>query len=220
MNLPDLLYWRYSTKKFDPSKKISAKDRDIIMDMLQMSPSGTNIQSWHFYVASEESGKEILAKSASEHFSYMRPKLMEASMLILYCSRTQIDDEYMHALLEAETKAGRYTSEEQKQKLFEARNNSANIHRKLGDFQSWLDMQVYLNLGGLLMGVANLGIDALTLEGLNFKALDEDLGLTEKQLKPLAMVSLGYRANDDDNRPDIRPKSRFSKEQVISNLDK
>jgi len=57
------LNWRYSTKVFDANKKISAEDFEQIKDMLQMSPSSTNIQPWSFVIADDDAGKARIAKS-------------------------------------------------------------------------------------------------------------------------------------------------------------
>ncbi len=218
MNPSLLLEWRYSCKKFDPSQQISAEDRESILQILQMSPSGTNLQPWHFHVAHTAEGRERIATGASAHFSFMRTKIVDASIVILYCARTEIDDTYMRHLLHLEEQAGRYHSQEQKEQLYQARNNSADAHRKIGDFQAWIDMQVYLNMGFLLSSVAQLGIDALAMESLDMEAIKNELGLEKKKLKPLAVVSLGYRAEDDPNIPPQRAKSRRTREEIISLL--
>ncbi len=216
MNPSQRLEWRYSCKKFDPSKQISDEDRKCILETLQMSPSGTNLQPWYFYVGHTTAGRERIAIGAGEHFAFIRTKITDASMAILYCARTEIDDSYMRHLLSLEDQAGRYSSEEQMHQLYEARNNSADAHRKLGDLQAWIDMQVYLNMGFLLATVAQLGIDALAMESLNMEAIKTEFGLDEKKLKPLAVVSLGYRAEDDTNIPPQRPKSRLPQEEIMT----
>ncbi|TXC43693.1 nitroreductase family protein, partial [Salmonella enterica] len=45
-----LLHQRYSTKAFDPSKKLTAEEADKIKTLLLYSPSSTNSQPWHFIV--------------------------------------------------------------------------------------------------------------------------------------------------------------------------
>lgn len=57
MDIVSVALQRYSTKAFDPSKKLTAEEADKIKTLLQYSPSSTNSQPWHFIVASTEEGK-------------------------------------------------------------------------------------------------------------------------------------------------------------------
>ena len=52
---------------------------------------------------------------------------------------------------------------------------------------------------------------------MDFDKADDLLCLKGKGLKTVAMVTLGYRSQDDSNS--TRPKSRLSKAQVFSSLD-
>jgi nitroreductase len=38
-NIIDALQWRYATKKFDTSKKLSQTDMNILIEALRLSPS-------------------------------------------------------------------------------------------------------------------------------------------------------------------------------------
>ena len=58
MELMKTIKWRYSTKKFDPTKKVSSEDLKKIEALLCMSPSSTNVQPWHFVIANTEEGKK------------------------------------------------------------------------------------------------------------------------------------------------------------------
>ena len=56
MDITEILNNRYSTKEFDPDKKISDKEFQQIKALLQMSPSSINIQPWHFIIADTKEG--------------------------------------------------------------------------------------------------------------------------------------------------------------------
>ncbi|MCZ4696402.1 oxygen-insensitive NAD(P)H nitroreductase [Ancylomarina euxinus] len=219
MNITDIANWRYSTKEFDPSKKISEKDFDKIKTLLRMSPSSTNIQPWHFVIANTEGGKERIAKGTQGFYQFNEQKVKDASHVIVFCARTDADDEYMLHLLETEDKDGRYPNDEIKQMVFGARNIFAKMHKyDYKDQQHWMDKQVYMNMGNLLLGVAALGIDALPMEGVDMKALDEEFGLREKGFTAIGVVSLGYRKESDFNMPNKTPKSRLPEEEIITIL--
>ena len=101
--------------------------------------------------------------------------------------------------------------------MHSARSTFINLHRtELKDLDHWIDKQVYISMGTLLLGVATLGIDAVPMEGFDSKILDKELGLTEKGLRSVLIVPIGYRASDDFNAK--LPKSRLSEEEVISRI--
>lgn len=220
MEVKEILNWRYSTKEFDTKKKISAKDFEKIKDILQMSPSSTNIQPWHFIIAGTEEGKKRVAKGTQGFFQFNEAKVMNASHVIVFCSKTSADESYMQHLLNQEEKDGRFPNDEIKQMVNGGRNIFTNIHKyDLKDLQHWLEKQVYLNIGNFLLGVASLGIDALPMEGIDVKALDEEFGLREKGFTTVAAVCIGYRAAEVDfNTPSKTPKSRLPQEEIISEI--
>lgn len=99
------------------------------------------------------------------------------------------------------------------------RSYFANMHRyDLKDFVHWMEKQVYLNLGNFLLGVGALGLDALPMEGVDMKVLDEEFGLREKGFSAVAVVSVGYHTDDDFNTPNKTPKSRLAKEEIITEI--
>lgn len=217
MNLEKILNWRYSTKSFNPDKKIADTDFQAIKTLLRMSPSSTNLQPWHFIIASTNEGKKRIAKGAQGFFQFNEPRIMSASHVVVFCSRTHANEDYMHHLLAQEDKDGRYPNDEVKQRMYTARNIFTDIHRyDLKDFQHWMEKQVYLNIGNLLLGAATLGIDALPMEGVDVKVLDEAFGLRTKGFTSVAVVALGYRAASDFNMPDKAPKSRLPEEELFT----
>ncbi len=219
-NLKTILNWRYSTKSFNPEKKISNEDFEQLKAVLQMSPSSTNLQPWHFVIASSEEGKKRVAKGTQGFFQFNEPKVLNASHVIVFASRLDADPEYMKMLSEQEDQDSRYPNNDVKQQVDGARNLFANIHRfDTKDLPHWLDKQVYLNMGSLLLGAAALEIDALPMEGVDTKALDEEFGLREKGYASLAVVALGYRDESDFNTTDKTPKSRLPQDFIITEID-
>lgn len=219
MNLKEILNWRYSTKSFDPSKKVSDADLDQLKNLLRMSPSSTNLQPWHFIIASTEEGKARVAKGTEGFFQFNEAKIKNASLAIVFCSRIDADQAYMKHLSEQEDKDGRYPNEEVKQAIYKTRNLFADIHKfDLKDQQHWMEKQVYLNLGNFLLGAASLGLDTIPMEGIDLKAIDEEFGLREKGYTAVVVVSVGYRSETDFNDPHKTPKSRLPEAEIITEI--
>lgn len=219
MNVIKALNWRYSTKDFDPNKKISEEDFNKVKEILRMSPSSTNLQPWHFVIVNTDEGKKRMAKGTEGFFHFNTPKVLNASHVVLFCSRITANEDYMQHLLDVEDKDGRYPNEEIKSGMHGGRNLFADIHKyDLKDLQHWMEKQVYLNIGNFLLGVATLGIDACPMEGLDMKALDEEFGLREKGFTAITAVSIGYRTENDFNTTDKTPKSRLSEQETMTIL--
>ena len=51
--ISEAMNWRYSTKDFDPNKKISAEDLEQLKDILHLQASSINIQPWHYIIADD-----------------------------------------------------------------------------------------------------------------------------------------------------------------------
>jgi len=217
MNIKKILDWRYSTKEFDPSKKISAEDFEQIKALLQMSASSTNIQPWHFIIAESEEGKKRVNKGTEGFYSFNASKVSNASHVVVFCAKTEINEAFLKQLLDQEDKDGRYPNEEIKENMHQARKMFTNIHKyDLKDQQHWIEKQVYINLGNLLLGAAALNIDAVPMEGIDVKAIDTEFKLREKGFTAVAVVALGYRTESDFNTPDKTPKSRLPQDEIMT----
>ncbi|WP_346897570.1 oxygen-insensitive NAD(P)H nitroreductase [Clostridium sp. UBA7503] len=217
MNLIEIMERRYSTKKFDNTRKISTEDMKQIKELLRLSASSVNAQPWHFIIASSEKGKKQISKSTQGFYAFNDEKVLNASDVVVLCARTSMDEDYLQHILEKEDQDGRFANEEAKNGMHVGRSTFVNFHKNdYNDLQHWMDKQVYLNIGSLLLGSAALGIDAVPMEGFDAKVLNEELGLTEKGFTAVALVPLGYKADDDFNAQ--LPKSRLSEGEVFTTI--
>ncbi len=104
-----------------------------------------------------------------------------------------------------------------RKRLCGGRSYFVNMHRfDLKDANHWMEKQVYLNVGTLLLGASTLEIDAVPIEGFDPKVLDEEFGLREKGYTSVVIVPLGYHAEDDFNAK--TPKSRWDAETVFTEI--
>ncbi len=217
MNLIDIAKSRYATKKFDASKRITDELFEQIKGLLRFSPSSVNSQPWHFVIAHKPETKKRMSKGTQGVYSANEPKVLDASHVILFCVKTDMSDDYLLHLLENEDKDGRFPNLESKEMVKKVRAFYADLHRKeLHDAQSWMEKQVYLNLGTVLLGAGVLGLDAVPIEGVDVNVLNEEFGLTEQGYTAVALVALGYRAEDDFNA--TLPKSRLAEDEIFTVL--
>lgn len=206
---------RYSTKSFDPAGRLSDEKINSIKELLRYSPSSVNSQPWHFIIAGTQEGKERIAKATQGDYTYNSEKVLNASHVLVFCTKIDIDDQYLNLLLENEERDGRIANDQAKQGQHKVRSYYVDKHRtELGDAGHWMEKQVYLNLGTVLLGASSLGIDAVPMEGFYSEILDEEFGLKEKGYTSSVIVPLGVRGEQDFNAK--LPKSRHNAEYLFS----
>ena len=215
MTLNDAVARRHTVKAFASGKSLPEEEIETLLNVLRNSPSSVNSQPWHFVVASTPEGREQIAQSTTGAFVYNGPKVLNASHVIALCMRTDLDDAHLQNVLAQEEQDGRFAKPEGKAGQDKSRRGYVDMHRyEQRDIPQWMEKQVYLALGGLLLGAAMLGIDATPMEGFDQRALDQALGLREKGFTSVVLVSLGYRSDEDFNA--ALPKSRLPREEIFT----
>ena len=199
MKFIELANTRYSTKKYNPSKKITKEQLEELKEILRLSPSSINSQPWKFHIVTDEMVKNKLADVSM----FNAPKIREASGLVVF-SGVQ-DLELFQKQIEANLPEGAVNYFKQ----FIATQEEHQIF-------SWLSHQVYLSLGFFLAACATMGIDSTPMEGIESEAYAEILNL--KGYKPLFAVAIGYRDDEDFNQPTKVPKSRLKVDEVVHTI--
>lgn len=214
MDIVTLTEKRYTAKAYDKTKKISDTDIEKLCTVLRNAPSSVNSQPWHFFVISTDEGKEQIKEAIMD---FNRPRVMDASHVIVMCAHSEFTEEHFNTLLAQEEKDGRYINEEQKKaqdngrRYFVGLNNTSAFH-----LLSWESKQIYLAAGFLFLAAQSMGIDSTPIEGFNVEKMNKQLGLSEKGLKSVLVISMGYHNEEDFNAS--LPKSRLPKDQIFTFL--
>lgn len=211
---------RHTAKAYDPNKKIPNDDIEKIKELLRYSPSSVNSQPWHFIITSSTEGKERIAKSTTRLYPFNTNAILNASHVIVFCSKLNIEDDYLLSVLEQEDKDKRFISdvEAKKKTRFSVQSTFVNMHKyDYKDLQHWIDKQTYLNLGFFLLGISTLGIDATPMEGIETKIIDDEFELRQKGYSSLVVVPIGYHEKDTDFNA-LLPKSRLSLSEIITEI--
>lgn len=190
---------RYTTKKYDPAKKISDENVQKLKEILRLSPSSINSQPWKFIFITDEKLKNELAEVSY----FNESKIKEACHLIVFNVIDNIEKFEKECIGELPEGSVAYYQKNIKPKSEE-------------NIKSWLANQVYLSLGYFLSACACMGIDSTPMEGVDIKEYAKILGT--KDYKPLFAVAIGYRDTQDTNQPSITPKSRFGLNDVIKSI--
>ena len=217
MNISRLATTRYTTKAFDPHKHIGSALMEQLQTLLRYAPSSVNSQPWHFVIASSGEAKAKIARATTGPYSANDPKVLNASHVVVLCARSELDDAHLERVLAQEELDGRFPSPEGKAAQQKGRGFYVNLHRNaLQDTRQWMEKQVYIALGTLLLGAAALEIDATPIEGFDRAVLDEVLGLPARGLNSVVLAALGYRSDDDFNAE--LPKSRLPADELFTHI--
>ena len=204
--LLEKLNWRYATKVFDPSKKVSDADFEILLESLRLTPSSFGIQPWKFVVVKNLEIREQLVSH-----SWDQRQVADASHLIVLCRLNQMTEKTVDEYME-------YTAETRGVDVSELKGFSDMLKGFVNKMDAeqlsqWMENQVYIALGNLMTSASVLDIDACPIEGFSSTEYDRVLGLEEFGLNSVVLCPVGYRGENDKYAEN--PKVRFLSEEVI-----
>lgn len=208
---------RYTTKAYDPSKKIPQAQFERLTQILRLAPSSINIQPWHFFIADTDAAKQRIATALVGTYSYNAPKVLDSSHTIVFCTHADITEAHLEQILEQDDQIGRFKDVSAKEAQKNTRTGYVNYYRnEKGDIQRWAENQTFIALGQMLLAAGIEGIDATPIGGFDEALLSEALDLKSKGLIPSVILTLGYRSEQDFNAK--LPKSRLQPEQIFTKL--
>ncbi|MBI1838322.1 MAG: NAD(P)H-dependent oxidoreductase [Flavobacteriia bacterium] len=184
------LKWRYATKKYDSTKKVSIENIEIIKDALRLTPTAFGLQPLKFIIVENQDVRLKLKEK-----SHNQEQVVDASHLLVLCSyidNTEIHvEDYIDLIVDT-----RNVAKENLEGFKEYINNTINPI-PLETKTIWNAKQAYIALGNLLHTCAALRIDATPMEGFEPEGYDEVLGLKAKNLKATIVCPIGYRHPED-----------------------
>ena len=210
MDIIESLNWRYATKDFDSTKKVSQKDIETIVESLRLTPSSFGLQPWKFIVITNEQVKQSLLPH-----SWGQKQVTDCSHHIVLCAPTQFTDKNVDAFIKDIAKTRGQSQEELAG--YEKVMKDFLSYKKPEEIQAWMQAQVYIALGGLMTTCAMMKIDACPMEGIVKAEYDKVLGLQEKGLTSVVACPIGYRSENDKYAS--APKVRFETSEVIEFID-
>lgn len=209
MSYIDNLNWRYATKKFDGTRKISEESLEKLLEAATLSPSSYGLQPYKIIVIEDPDVRATLQPAA-----WGQSQLTEASHLIVLANMTDFGEELIDDYLEN-------VSETRNIPLEDLSGYATFMKSKLLDLTSeekakWTEKQAYIALGNLLSAAADMKIDTCPMEGFDNEKFNAILGLTDDSLNTAVLVSVGYRSNSDKTQH--YKKVRKSKKQLITHI--
>jgi nitroreductase len=201
--------WRYATKKFDATKKVSAEDLNTLKEAIRMSSSSYGLQPYKVIIVENPELRAQIQPAA-----WGQSQIVDASHLIVFANETNIGDDAINELLNSmsitretpiEALAG--YGDFMKSKISNLEPAVKNV---------WTSKQTYLALGNLLNAAAELKIDVTPMEGFVPEQVNEILGLDKLNLNASLIATIGYRHEEDATQ--YYKKVRKSQEDLFITL--
>ncbi len=201
--------WRYATKKFDASKKVSEQDLATLKEAIRLSASSFGLQLYKVIIVESP---ELRAQLQTA--SWGQTQIVDASHLIIFANQTQFSDVDVDDYIKNATTT---------------RNLPEDALAGYGDYMkgalnkmpentraTWTAKQTYIALSNLLNAAAELKIDATPMEGYVPAQYNEILGLDKLNLNAAVIATIGYRHEEDSTQH--YAKVRKSNEKLFINL--
>ncbi len=205
------LQWRYATKKFDTSKILSVEKINILKEAFNLTATSYGLQPLKMVcIKNKEVQKQLVP------FTMEQQQVADASHVLVLCVETEMTATFI------ETYFNRVVAIRNTPKAilqpFEKFLKDSFAEKEVADVQQWMEKQAYISLGNLLTVCALEKIDACPIEGFEPEKYDDFLQLTQKNLRSVLVLAVGYRA-EDDMFADFKKVRRGVDEVVIDLLN-
>lgn len=190
MNLLDALTWRYATKQFDATQKISEADLTFLKEAIRLAPTSYGLQPFRVLLVTDPAIREQLRAAA-----YGQPQLTDASHIFVFAHQLDMPADRIDEFIQrtADTRGLDPTALSGYGDMIKG----SLAHRSPAEITAWNQRQAYIALGHLLVAAASRQIDACPMEGFDAAAIGEILGLGEQGLGAAVIAAVGYRSAAD-----------------------
>lgn len=189
-NTLEMLQWRYATKRFDSSKKLSEEKLNILKETFNLTATSFGLQPLKLVVISNAELKEKLMP-----VTFYQTQVRDASHVLILCIEKEIDKHFI--VDHFKRVEGTRNTPREILEPFEKNLIASFTEKDAVEIKDWMINQLYLTLGALLTVCAIEKIDSCPMEGFEPEKYDELLGLDKKGLESVIVLPVGYRDESD-----------------------
>jgi nitroreductase len=204
-SLSQALQWRYATKVFDPSQKLSLAQWSSLEEALTLTPSSYGLQPWRFINVVDASLRAQLKPA-----SWGQGQITDASHLVVFAAKEKMTAADVEHYVERICQVRGVPASAMEQYKGMMLGDIVNGPRAQWAHE-WAARQCYIALGNLMTSAAMMGIDTCPLEGIDPVAYDKLLKIDG--YKTVVACAVGFRSANDKYAQ--LPKVRFPSSEVI-----
>ena len=206
----DALQWRYATKKMDATKAVPQDKVERILEAARLAPTSSGLQPYEIIVVTSKAVREQI-----QPIAWNQAQITDGSHLLVFAAWDNYTPERINHMFDLTNEQRGGTNEgweAYRQKLlagYPPRPAEENFQHAA--------RQAYIGLGAALIAAAFEQVDSTPMEGFDPAKLDEILSLRERGLRSVAILPLGYRADEGDWLVNLK-KVRRPNEQFITEV--
>lgn len=210
----DKLMGKHLSRYFDGTRTIPEETLAQLLKFLRSAPTSTNIQPNHFYVLSTRGAKEKLAANLGERFADNGEKILNASHTIIMTTRVDASEPHLKAVFEKERADGRFAEPSKHDRWEHMTRDFVSLRNyTYKDTYHWMEKQTYMVMGLTMMAAAELGVEAMPLEGFDPVTVDKAFGIRDAGHTTTVLLALGY---PDKSKQYTTPVSRFDADHLFT----
>ncbi len=210
MHFIESLNKRYASKQMN-GKKVSPEKVTTILESIRLAPTSLGLQPFKVLVVESQELKDKIFEKAAQG----QPQIPNSSQVLVFaCYKsitTEILDEYTQRIVTQRPTLPLAKVTAYRQMI------DKSLNRPDKENFNWAARQAYIALGFALTAAAVEQVDSVPIEGYNPAALDELLGLEDKNLGSVCMMAIGYRDEATDYNATL-PKVRKNKTELFEFL--
>ncbi len=191
-NYIESLNWRYATKKYDASKKVSKEDLETLKEAVRLSVSSVGLQPYKVFIVETEEMRNKLKAAAKGNNQNI---IADASQLFIFANEIKPGDKEVSDYLN---------------NISRTRGVEVDNLKGFGDYingflgtltdeekNNWTAKQSYIALSTLVNTAAQLKIDTTAMEGYDATEFNTILGFDKLGLNTAVIAAIGYRHEED-----------------------
>jgi nitroreductase len=204
--LLERLWWRYATKKMDPTKAVPLNKVERILEAARLAPTSSGLQPYEIVVVTSPAVRERIKPIA-----WHQGQITDGSHLLVFAAWDNYTVERINMMFDLTNTVRGFKNEgweDYRNKLlgmYPQRDAEVN-HQHAA-------RQAYIGLSAAMMAAAFEEVDCTPMEGFDPDALDDILSLRARGLRSVVILPLGYREADKDWLVNLtkvrRPRNQF-----------
>jgi nitroreductase len=208
--LIEQLNWRYATKKMDPAKKVPQDKLDTIIEAIRLAPTSSGTQPFELLVVTNPEKLTQIQAAASG-----QAQVTEGSHLLVFAAWDNYTADRIDHVTQLNVEA---RGELPMLNAYYDNLKNSYVPRDAEVNYAHAARQAYIALGVALVAAAEQDVDSTPMEGFDPAKVDEILGLSERGLRSVVLLPLGYRDPKGDWLLPMK-KVRKSRETIVSLVD-
>ena len=204
------LQWRYAAKKMNPAKKVQQEKVERILEAARLAPTSSGLQPFEIIVVTDPA-----VRAKIQPIAWNQAQITDGSHLLVFAAWDNYTADRINMMFDLTNDQRGFKNEgweNYRQMLLSSypqRDAEVNFQHAA--------RQAYIGMSAALIAAAFEEVDSTPMEGFDPNALDEILGLRARGLRSVAILPLGYRADEGDWLVNLK-KVRRPREQFVTKI--